>query len=147
MLNIRGKRTTGGTANNNETVFLPSIVTDPAARQSVTDHMANVRTYLAWIRTGITVIALGFVVAKFGLIIKELVPNAPSTTYHFSTTVGIILVIAGGFMQLMALRSFLNNKKSIEEGIFRPSTAGEIITGLISFLIAILLIIYMLLTL
>lgn len=114
---------------------------------SVTDHMANVRTYLAWIRTGITVIALGFVVAKFGLIIRELVPGAPSTTYHFSSTVGIILVVAGGFMQVMALRSFLSNKKSIEEGKFTPSAAGEIATGMISFLIAILLIVYLLLTL
>ena len=51
----------------------------------VTDHMANERTYLAWVRTGITIMALGFVVAKFGIIIRELVPNAPATSYHLSS--------------------------------------------------------------
>ena len=116
-------------------------------RSNVTDHMANVRTYLAWVRTGITVIALGFVVAKFGIIIKELVPNAPTTSYHLSSAIGIALVLAGGFMQLLALRSFLSNRKSIEEGNYTPSAVGEVSTGIIAFIIAILLISYMLLTL
>ena len=80
----------------------------------VTDHMANERTYLAWVRTGITIMALGFVVAKFGIIIRELVPNAPATSYHLSSAIGIALVIAGGFMQVLALRSFLRNRASIE---------------------------------
>ncbi len=113
----------------------------------VTDHMANERTYLAWVRTGITVIALGFVVAKFGIIIKELVPGAPATSYHLSSAIGIVLVIAGGFMQIMALRSFLRNRRSIEAGNFEPSSAGEILVGIVTLLIAVLLIAYMLLTL
>lgn len=117
------------------------------AKSTITDHMANVRTYLAWVRTGITVIALGFVVAKFGIIIKELVPGAPTTSYHLSTAIGIALVIAGGFMQLIALRSFILNKKHIEEGNYTPSAFGEISTGITAFSIAVLLIAYMLLTL
>ena len=120
---------------------------EQTGRSDVRDNMANVRTYLAWVRTGITVIALGFVVAKFGLLIRELVPGSPTTSYHFSSAVGVILVIAGGFMQLMALRRFLNNRKSIEAGTFRPSTVGEVTTGMISFFIAVLLIAYLLVTL
>lgn len=118
---------------------------DPLA--TVTDHMANERTYLAWVRTGITVMALGFVVAKFGIIIKELVPSARSTSYHFSSATGIVLVVAGGFLQIMALRSFLRNKKSIESGDFIPSSTGVIAAGIIILLIAVLLIAYMLITL
>jgi Predicted membrane protein len=114
---------------------------------TVTDHMANERTYLAWVRTGITVMALGFVVAKFGIIIKELVPDAPSTSYHLSSAIGIVLVVAGGFLQIMALRSFLRNKRSIESGDFRPSAAGVIAAGIIILLIAVLLIAYMIVTL
>ena len=113
----------------------------------VTDHMANERTYLAWVRTGITIMALGFVVAKFGIIIRELVPNAPATSYHLSSAIGIALVIAGGFMQVLALRSFLRNKASIENGTFQPSTAGEISAGIITLLIAVLLIAYLVITL
>ena len=116
-------------------------------KSHVTDHMANVRTYLAWIRTGITVIALGFVVAKFGIIIKELVPSAPTTTYHLSSAIGIALVVAGGFMQIMALRTFLVNKRSIEAGDYSSSSLGEIATGIISFFIAVVLIVYLILTL
>ena len=113
----------------------------------VTDHMANERTYLAWVRTGITIMALGFVVAKFGIIIRELVPNAPATSYHLSSAIGIALVIAGGFMQVLALRSFLRNRTSIENGTFQPSTAGEISAGIITLLIAVLLIAYLVITL
>ncbi|MGP6207030.1 YidH family protein [Cuniculiplasma sp. SKW3] len=109
--------------------------------------MANERTYLAWVRTGIAIIALGFVVAKFGIIIKELVPNAPKTSYHLSTGVGVILVISGGFLQLMAMRSFITNKRNIESGTFRPRSANELIAGILILCIAALLVIYMLLTL
>lgn len=114
---------------------------------TVTDHMANERTYLAWVRTGIAVMALGFVVAKFGIIIKELVPNAPSTSSHLSSAIGIVLVVSGGFLQIMALKSFLKNKKSIESGDFIPSAAGVVSAGIIILLIAVLLIAYMLITL
>ncbi len=109
--------------------------------------MANERTYLSWVRTGITVIALGFVVAKFGIIIKELVPGAPSTSYHLSSEIGIVLVIIGGGMQLLALRSFFRNKKSIERGIFIPSAFPEALAGILSVVIAILVVVYMVLTL
>ncbi len=114
---------------------------------TVTDHMANERTYLAWVRTGIAVMALGFVVAKFGIIIRELVPNAPRTSSNLSSVIGIILVVSGGFLQIMALRSFLRNKKSIESGDFVPSSTGVISAGIIILLIAVLLIAYMLITL
>ncbi len=131
--------------NNDDELHSPDV--EGQRKSNVTDHMANVRTYLAWVRTGITVIALGFVVAKFGIIIKELVPGAPTTSYHLSTAIGIVLVLAGGFMQLLALRSFMQNKRSIEEGSYEPSAFGEISTGVAAFFIAMLLIAYMLLTL
>jgi len=114
---------------------------------TVTDHMANERTYLAWVRTGIAVMALGFVVAKFGIIIKELVPNSSNVSAPFSASIGIILVISGGFMQVMALRSFVKNKKSIESGDFEPSSSAIITSGILILLIAVLLIGYMVLTL
>ena len=109
--------------------------------------MANERTYLAWIRTGITVIALGFVVAKFGIIIRELVPNAPSTSYHLSSEIGIILVVIGSGMQLLALRSFFRNKRNIDMGRYIPSTIPEALAGILSVVIAILVVVYMVITL
>ncbi|MHB1439238.1 MAG: YidH family protein [Cuniculiplasma sp.] len=114
---------------------------------TVTDHMANERTYLAWVRTGIAVMALGFVVAKFGIIIKELVPHSPNTSAPLSAAIGIILVVSGGFMQVMALRSFIKNKRSIVSGTFIPSSKAVVISGILVLLIAVLLIVYMVLTL
>lgn len=114
---------------------------------NVTDHMANERTYLAWVRTGITVIALGFVVAKFGILIKELVPGAPSTSYHLSSEIGIVLVLAGAFMQILALRSFVRNKNNIERGVFQPSAVPEMLAGILTLIIAILVVAYMVITL
>jgi putative membrane protein len=129
-------------------LIISSITTEQKdTLATVTDHMANERTYLAWVRTGITVMALGFVVAKFGIIIKELVPDAPSTSYHLSSAIGIVLVVAGGFLQIMALRSFLRNKKSIQGGNFTPSATGVIAAGIIILFIAVLLIAYMIVTL
>jgi putative membrane protein len=114
---------------------------------TVTDHMANERTYLAWVRTGIAVMALGFVVAKFGIIIKELVPNSSNVSSPFSASIGIVLVLSGGFMQVMALRSFIRNKGSIESGTFKPSSSAVVVSGILILMIAVLLIAYMVLTL
>ncbi len=114
----------------------------------MTDHLANERTYLAWLRTGIAIIALGFVVAKFGLIVRELVPSSqPDTTFHFSSIIGIALVIAGGLMELLALRRFMLNQRRIKAGIFEPSSGTEAIISSSVFAIAILLVLYLLLTL
>jgi putative membrane protein len=116
-------------------------------RATVRDHLANERTYLAWLRTGIAVIALGFVVAKFGLIVKELVPSAPETSFHFSAIIGIALVLAGGFMEILALKRFTKNQERIRTGRYEPTTGTEMAISLSIFGIAVLLIAYLLLTL
>ncbi|MHB8566493.1 MAG: YidH family protein [Nitrososphaerales archaeon] len=117
-------------------------------RARISDHLANERTYLAWLRTGITVIALGFVVAKFGLIVRELGgANQSPTSYHFSSVIGISLVISGGLLCLLALKRFARNQQRIKSGSFEPSFGLEVIISSSIFVISILLIIYLLLTL
>jgi putative membrane protein len=120
---------------------------DSVQSAKVTDHLANERTYLAWIRTGVTIIALGFVVAKFGLIVKEINPSAPETSFHFSSYIGIALVLAGGLMEMLALKRFTGNQERIKIGKYEPSSSIEtaISTGI--FAIAIILIVYLILTL
>ncbi len=113
----------------------------------ITDHLANERTYLAWLRTGITVIALGFVVAKFGLIVKELVPSAPETSFHFSSFIGIALVLVGAVMEILALKRFTRNQERIRIGKYEPSTAIEVAISFTIFATALLLTVYLLLTL
>jgi putative membrane protein len=118
--------------------------TEPRA----SDHLANERTYLAWVRTGVAVIALGFVVAKFGLLIRELAPSAASSTssYGFSSIVGVALVLVGGLLQLVALRKFTVNQERIRSGKYEPSKGLEILISTGVFIVALALIAYMLLT-
>ncbi len=113
----------------------------------MTDHLSNERTYLAWLRTGVTIIAFGFVVAKFGLIVKELVPSAPATTFHFSSYIGIALVLSGGLKEVLALKRFTQNQERIKIGKYEPNAKIETAISSGIFVIVILLIIYLLLTL
>jgi putative membrane protein len=64
------------------------------------------RTLLAWIRTGLTIMGFGFVVARFGLFLSVLAQRAPSTasgayTMHFSTGIGILLVLLGAMCMIL----------------------------------------------
>ncbi len=111
------------------------------------DHLANERTYLAWVRTGIAVIALGFVIAKFGLLVRELAPSAPTTSYHFSSIVGIAIVLSGGLMEIFALLSFLKNRQLIKNGKYETTRGAEIGLSIAAFIVTVLLVIYLIVTL
>ena len=140
MLESRNPRESG------KSIFEGKKLSGEDSGNKVTQHMANERTYLAWVRTGISIIALGFVVSKFGIIIRDLVPNSPQTSSHLSTIVGVFLVVAGGFMQLLALRSFVRNRKSIEKGDFSAPRWLEISAGAVTFAVAIVLVAYLLIS-
>jgi putative membrane protein len=118
-------------------------------RARATDYLANERTYLAWIRTGLATIGLGFVVAKFGVVVSTLagVSVSPSQTTHVSDAIGIALVVVGGLMQVVALEGFKKNQKRIESGQFRPNSAFAEFVGVMLFVTAVLLAVYLLLTL
>lgn len=112
----------------------------------VSDHLANERTYLAWVRTGITVIALGFVVAKFQLLLRELFPSAPTSSVHLSLIIGVVLVAMGGLLQILALTRFTRNQERIRAGKYEPTSTIETAVSVGTFLVAILLIVYLLVT-
>jgi putative membrane protein len=121
-------------------------LSDGNAKSEVGDHLANERTYLTWVRTGIAAIALGFVVAKFELLVRELAPSAPTTSFGFSSIVGIALVLAGGLMQVLALSRFTVNQGRIKSGRYEPSRGIEIAISAGLFAIALLLTVYLILT-
>jgi putative membrane protein len=117
-------------------------------RANVREHLANERTYLAWLRTGIATIGLGFVVAKFGLAIRELTGIAalPETSYHLSTIIGIALSVTGGFMMLFAFWTYSKNQYRIRAGVYEPTTRPELALTISLFIIAALLVAYLVLT-
>ena len=127
-----------------------SVVHTPATSKKVTDHLANQRTFLAWIRTGLATITFGFVVERFGLLLRELglknASSASNTTIHYSAIIGVSLVVFGVATMVIALISFLQIRRSIDEENFRPHAAFEIVLTVLASLIGLLLAIYLALT-
>ncbi len=119
-----------------------------ARRADPADYLANERTYLSWLRTGIATIGLGFVVAKFGLAIRELtgISALPESTVHLSSLIGVILTILGGGMILLAFRRFSSNQQRIRAGKYEPTKGTELALTASLFMVALMLIAYLLLT-
>jgi putative membrane protein len=121
----------------------------PATSKKVTDHLANQRTFLAWIRTGLATITFGFVVERFGLLLRELglkSSSASNTAIHYSAIIGVALVILGVLTMIIALVSFLQIRRSIDQESFHPHAAFEIVLTVLASLIGLLLAIYLAIT-
>jgi uncharacterized membrane protein YidH (DUF202 family) len=114
-------------------------------------HMANERTFLAWVRTSIGIMAFGFVVEKFAFFIKKLsyyfgkpsiseaVPSSPG----YSSILGIVLVVMGALMGLLAFIRYKKVQKEIDDDTYQPSTILDILVTIGILVIAMFLIYYM----
>lgn len=94
------------------------------------DHSANERTFLAWIRTAIAVMAFGFLVAKFDLFLKIAAlsfgtqrATAALKGSGLGGAAGIILIVAGTLMVLLATLRFVRTGRAIESAGPRPEGA------------------------
>jgi putative membrane protein len=114
------------------------------AQKRTNEHLANDRTGLAWIRTGLAIIGIGFVISRFGLLLRAQARlDLPSSTLHYSSLLGLVLVALGVFTLVFALISYTRIHLAIEQGQF-PSTPWFLV-GLMGFLaiLGILLFLYM----
>jgi putative membrane protein len=89
--------------------------------RNFSDHAANERTFLAWVRTAIAVMAFGFLVAKFNLFLKiaaqSLAAGRPAVGVPgggFGGIAGIVLILAGTMMVVMATVRFIRTSKGID---------------------------------
>ena len=82
------------------------------------DRLANERTFLAWLRTGIAMASLGFVVARFDLFLQELArlsgQRIPES--QFAVPIGVILVLLGPFIVVLAAARFLDTERALLAG-------------------------------
>jgi len=110
-------------------------------------HMANERTFLAWIRTSVAIMAFGFVVEKFSLFVKQMgyylgkeaVPPAPG----YSQIIGILLVVLGVVMGVLAFARYKNVEKQIDDDSYRPSRVLSVLLFLSMLAIGAFLILYL----
>ena len=112
---------------------------NPKTIGSVSEHLANERTFLAWIRTSIGIMGFGFVVVKFSLFVKQisiaLGTVVPTTQTAYSHVIGIMLVALGGITIAAAFVRYNKTKRQLDHGIYYHSTVFiKIITALIVFL-------------
>jgi putative membrane protein len=101
--------------------------------KNFSDHAANERTFLAWVRTSIAVIAFGFLVERFDLFIafarledkKLTVPRE-----EFGQLAGLVLIILGIVMILVAALRFARNAHEIDDSKSFPGTGSRVDLGL-----------------
>lgn len=111
----------------------PVVPVRPAAEANpnlLRDRLANERTFLAWLRTGIAVASLGFVVARFDIFLQQLarVTAQPgsgeqvkeATKSQVAIPIGVVLIIAGPVMVLLAAIRYLHTERALHLG--RPDS-------------------------
>lgn len=144
IADVTGCRLEEGTAVKREN--------SPAAQQvpgpnTLRDHLANERTFLAWMRTAIAIVALGFVVAKFGLVLRELGGmHIQQGTVRLGAIVGVTLVLAGVLAAVLSSFKFMRMRRDIENDVvnFRPGL--DIALGVIVALTSLILATYIIFT-
>lgn len=129
---------------------LPDLQAAPERRsftsKKVSDHLANERTFLAWIRTGLATITFGFVVERFGLLLRELGLKSVAPTIdsvHYSSVIGVALVVLGVVIMIVALINFLQIRRAIDREQFHPPVSFAIFLTVLASLIGVLLAIYL----
>jgi putative membrane protein len=115
-------------------------------------HMANERTFLAWIRTSISIMAFGFVVEKFSLFVKQFSfylgkEAAPPPAPGYTSIFGIILIVMGALMGVLAFFRYKVVQRQIEEDTYAPSRLLGILLTLAIVVIALFLVLYLVHTL
>lgn len=99
-------------------------------------YFAAERTLLAWIRTGLALMGFGFVVARFGLFLREVYPVAATqaaTPGHgrFSAWVGMLLVVIGVAVNLMAAGQHLRFLRRFRRGDPLELAAARVPAGVV----------------
>ncbi|MDE2006148.1 MAG: DUF202 domain-containing protein [Rhodospirillales bacterium] len=89
--------------------------------RNFSDHAANERTFLAWIRTAIAVMAFGFLVARFNLFLRIAAQSLAAEGRPiavpgggFGGLAGIVLILAGTAMVVLAALRFLRTARAID---------------------------------
>jgi putative membrane protein len=99
---------------------------------SLSDHLANERTFLAWVRTSIAVMGLGFIVARFGLFLREFSTGSSASPSLGSELVGVLLVLLGSLLVGLAGFRFRRVQKGIDSQNYEhPSGIDLVLAGVL----------------
>ena len=90
---------------------------------TVRDHLANERTFLAWVRTGVAIVVFGFAIGRFAVAIHEFLQmqGRASPTEGLSVWFGTIAILAGVVLTLAGLLRYRRTRSQLESGEFKPA--------------------------
>lgn len=99
--------------------------------KNYSDHAANERTFLAWVRTSIAVTAFGFLVERFDLFLSlagstALDRHITVSRPEFGRVAGLVLIIAGVAMVVLASLRFFKTAKEIDDPAIVPGTGSRL---------------------
>lgn len=99
--------------------------------KNFSDHAANERTFLAWVRTSIAVTAFGFLVERFDLFLS--LAGSSALDHHISVSrpefgrvAGLVLIVAGVAMVVLAGVRFVKTAKEIDDAAIVPGTGSRL---------------------
>jgi putative membrane protein len=99
--------------------------------KNFSDHAANERTFLAWVRTSIAVTAFGFLVERFDLFLTLAASSALDrhitvSRPEFGRVAGLVLIVAGVAMVVLAALRFFKTAKEIDDPAIVPGTGSRL---------------------
>ena len=99
--------------------------------KNYSDHAANERTFLAWVRTSIAVTAFGFLVERFDLFLTlagttALDRHITVGRSEFGRVAGLVLIVAGIAMVVLAALRFVKTAKEIDDARIVPGTGSRL---------------------
>jgi len=110
------------------------------------EHLDNERTFLAWVRTNIALIGLGFIVARISPTLSAAGATNASRILARTTLVGIVLVVFGALVTVLAAVRYDQVNRQIEAGVVKTDRRLVWIVTLIITLLSAAAVAYMLMS-
>jgi len=107
------------------------------------EHLDNERTFLAWVRTNVALIGLGFIIARISPTLSAAGATNASRILARTTLVGIVLVVFGALVTVLAAVRYDQVNRQIEAGIVKPDRGLVWIVTLIITLLSAAAVAYM----
>lgn len=115
---------------------------------SIRDHLANERTFLAWIRTSIALMGFGFVIVKFAVFVREMIivlgDKAPVMPKTYSAQIGVGMVVFGAITALLGYVSFKNTERKIQTQGYSATNSLQLWVTVIIILVSAVLVYFLL---
>ncbi|WP_434547743.1 YidH family protein [Peribacillus frigoritolerans] len=102
-------------------------------------HLANERTFLAWVRTVIAIVGVGFLATSLHFTIG--VHRDPRIDL-ISIVLGMFACALGLVITVLATIGYLQKKRQINEGTFRPTSAHVILIAVFMVILLSMIILY-----